>query len=52
MRVINAFFDRRERGGSVKIHHLDEKADALYLCLEDIAIAESEEVAPGIATAS
>jgi len=30
--------------------HLDERADALYLRLDDgaIAIAESEEVAPGI----
>ena len=28
--------------------HLDEKADALYLRLDDSPIAESEEVAPGI----
>jgi uncharacterized protein YuzE len=31
----------------VKIH-LDEKADALYLCLDDSPIAGSEEVVPGI----
>jgi uncharacterized protein YuzE len=28
--------------------HLDEKADALYLRLDDSPIVESEEVAPGI----
>lgn len=28
--------------------HLDEKADALYLRLDDSTITESEEVAPGI----
>ncbi len=28
--------------------HLDEKADALYLCLDDSRIVESEEVWPGI----
>lgn len=28
--------------------HLDEKADALYLRLDDSPIAGSEEVAPGI----
>ena len=29
--------------------HLDEKADALYLRLDDSAIVESEEVQPGVA---
>jgi uncharacterized protein YuzE len=28
--------------------HVDERADALYLRLDDTPIAESEEVAPGI----
>lgn len=29
--------------------HVDEKADALYLRLDDSAIVESEEVRPGVA---
>lgn len=28
--------------------HVDQKADALYLRLDDSAIIESEEVAPGV----
>ena len=28
--------------------HFDEKADALYLCLDDSKILESQEVQPGI----
>ena len=28
--------------------HIDKKADALYLRLDDSAIAESEEVSPGV----
>ena len=52
----HALFPVTEREGripprteaSMKVH-LDEKADALYLRLDDSAIVESEEVQPGVA---
>jgi uncharacterized protein YuzE len=45
-RVVTAYFDRRQRR-AMKMHY-DEKADALYLRLDDSTIVESEEVKPGI----
>ena len=46
-RVVSVFFDRKNEGQTMRLH-VDKKADALYLRLDDSKIIESEEVAPGV----
>ena len=44
---MTAYFDRGQRGQDMKVH-FDEKADAVYVRLDDSPIIDSEEVHPGI----
>jgi hypothetical protein len=43
-RVVSVVFDPQDEGQTMRLH-VDKHADALYLCLEDSRIIESEEVA-------
>ena len=47
VRVVTAYFDRKNERQIMKLK-VDEKADALYLRLDDSKIIESEEVSPGV----
>ena len=46
MRIVTVYFGEDER--QVMKLKVDEKADALYLRLDDSRIIESEEVSPGV----
>lgn len=46
-KIVTVYFDRTLERETMKVH-FDEKADALYLRLDNSKVVESEEVRPGI----